>query len=1082
MHSNQDRHDSEARRIHQTLGGTTAFLRGYSAGELLLFVATGVVSLLAAAIAPPIATVPIMAGGVVLLGFLLVLHRVKPSYLWLTEWLLARLAWAFKDETYADGGEVSDVRHLSRVERIYPHAIERTDGALVGALAVEPANLALEDQEAWSNAVSSLAEFVNSGIEFPVQIYITNRELAQDEFVRAHRRRLRDADVRSRPILKRLVEHFVAENVDDAGDIDAAPIDVREYYLVTAVSDADVEGHGQASDSVLAYLAELPVVGRAFDRFQGSELTHAERRRLKEDELESRLQQLRREGSSLYRCSIDPVDSVELAELTREYWTGRQQSFEDPDAALCDFPLVHRDSMDPASPMDGDRPPSRSHDSSGDASDTSASSPEASEDRTDTDESSPSLDDVSARQQSWLVPATVDWESSYAVLDDETYVRTFWIQQFPQQPADGMFERLLLETELSVDVSIHLDPFDNDSAEDMIGDWISDMQVAQHDANSLRAEDLQADIDQGKRIRSLVRSNEASFLRTGVFLRLSADSKEALDTQTTRLRSIVKDAPSNSSLKVASRWQERGLVTVSPVGGNELGTDRMSTATNHAAGAMFPFSSNYLLMDGGVEYGLHGHNGSPVRIDPWRLETGYSELVVGMPGAGKTFGAILRHLRTMKRRGDTMLVMIDPVGGYRGLAEALDARTITVGGETRLNPLELRRSSESFLESATDASPLSAKKEEVYGHVQQFLELRGIDVGAETGVLSYAIDETYRRSDVDEGEIETHTPANSPTMTDLLEVFSAISESPDDHLQHDSASARELAAEYADQIAIALQPFRPGGAYENLSQPSEVEILEGDSDVVYVDLGEVEGSVSGIDQQTFLMQLLLSTIYQQTKAADRNVELAIDEAHYLFEDGANLDFLETAFRHQRHAGLRFVLLSQTAQEFYDSEQAERILGMCPIKVLHRLPDLDDETAEKMGLTREQRRYVRRADAGKQDLGYSQALVDVEEHGSYPIQIVGGVFERRVADYDPAAGKPTDRQTDAAASASRAFGRFVENQAGRRDAATGIPPDRADSILADHRDGEFLESADDLPDDLSTDGSPTDDQGLSGDGL
>jgi len=112
------------------------------------------------------------------------------------------------------------------------------------------------------------------------------------------------------------------------------------------------------------------------------------------------------------------------------------------------------------------------------------------------------------------------------------------------------------------------------------------------------------------------------------------------------------------------------------------------------------------------------------------------------------------------------------------------------------------------------------------------------------------------------------------------------------------------------------------------------------------------------------MQLLLSTVYQQAKKTDRNVELAIDEAHYLFEDQANLDFLETAFRHQRHAGLRMVLLSQTAQEFYETDQAEKILGMCPIKVFHKLPDLDDETADKIGLTREQRQYVRGADAGK----------------------------------------------------------------------------------------------------------------------
>jgi len=59
-------------------------------------------------------------------------------------------------------------------------------------------------------------------------------------------------------------------------------------------------------------------------------------------------------------------------------------------------------------------------------------------------------------------------------------------------------------------------------------------------------------------MRSLVRANKASFYRGGVFIRLSAESKQELDTQTTRLRSIVKDAPANCTLKVANRWQERG--------------------------------------------------------------------------------------------------------------------------------------------------------------------------------------------------------------------------------------------------------------------------------------------------------------------------------------------------------------------------------------------------------------------------------------------------------------------------------------------------------------------------------------------
>jgi len=41
-------------------------------------------------------------------------------------------------------------------------------------------------------------------------------------------------------------------------------------------------------------------------------------------------------------------------------------------------------------------------------------------------------------------------------------------------------------------------------------------------------------------MRSLVRANKASFYRGGGFIILSAESKQELDTQTTRLRSIVR--------------------------------------------------------------------------------------------------------------------------------------------------------------------------------------------------------------------------------------------------------------------------------------------------------------------------------------------------------------------------------------------------------------------------------------------------------------------------------------------------------------------------------------------------------------
>jgi len=174
MGTNTEDYEYNARKIHQSLGGTTAFFRGYTIGELMLFLAVAFVTVVAATFVPAALTIPILGLGLMLVTLLFLLHKVKPRYLWLTEWLAARLSWAIKNKEYTNGGEDnSEVRYLTRLQRVYPHAIERTDGALVGAMKVEPANMALEDDDAWAKAVQSLSEFANSTVDFPVKIYVT---------------------------------------------------------------------------------------------------------------------------------------------------------------------------------------------------------------------------------------------------------------------------------------------------------------------------------------------------------------------------------------------------------------------------------------------------------------------------------------------------------------------------------------------------------------------------------------------------------------------------------------------------------------------------------------------------------------------------------------------------------------------------------------------------------------------------------------------------------------------------------------------------------------------------------------------
>jgi len=676
----------------------------------------------------------------------------------------------------------------------------------------------------------------------------------------------------------------------------------------------------------------------------------------------------------------------------------------------------------------------------------------------------PAVSNPGQKHQSLVAPTAIDWAQDHALIDQETYARTFWVETFPEEPSNGLLERLLLDTDLRADVSIHIDPYDAQEALTVMEQWISSLQVVQSDQGQIEAEDIQHDVDQAKFIRQMVRRNYTSLFRAGVFIRITADSDEQLRKQTNKLESVLRDAPANCGIKRATRRQEDGLVTVSPIGANELGTDRLSSMTSEALGSFFPFSSNYLRMEDGIEYGTHGHNNSSLLIDPWDLETGHSELVTGMPGGGKTHGTQARAMRMMKKRPDVKQVYIDPVGDMRGSAKMLDAKTITVSGETPLNPCEMHPTPEHILEKSPDMQPVAAKKDEVYGVIENFLEARDVRLEMHSGLITFIIDTIFAESDIDSEDPSTHTPENSPNMRDFLGLLDRLQDKPEMFPGATTESSREKIRQYADELSVALHPFREGSTYGNLSQASDMKLIDDTSKAVYLDLQQVEGTGDGLGKQSFIMQLLLSTLYQQSKNMDAKVEIIIDEAHYLFNDDANLAFLNQIARHQRHAGIRLVMLSQTLQEFYDNGVAEEIAGMCPIMVHHREPDLGQETAVNAGLTSEQQYYIQTAEAGKESIGdgqgYSQALVRVDEHGDYPLTIRTTWEEKRIIDLDAHGRDVLDEVADKQSPKIQQFEEFVYTEAMQQELKQvhGLSPERAETLLNQLGEDELVDIA------------------------
>lgn len=1024
--------------IHGDLGGSTAFWRDFTLAELMLFIAPAFLALVVFGMpfVPSSLVLPIVGLLIAMETMLYALHQVRPSYYRLSEWLYVRLKWAITKEEYTHGDGNQDTASVTRLERVMPHGIERVDGAHLAAVEVTPANLALQDEGQWERAVQSLTDLTKS-LEGESKIYITTQQVDNKDFIEAHIDRLADPDVSALPILQGLLARFEAIHTDEDGSIDPDSEMHRRYYIVVSVTDSDIDELEREDYSLFRYFEGIPIFGRFCSRFTTPQIDASQREQLKRQKLDDRVTTVHRAVNSLYRCKGNVVTPFELAQVLKEYWSCRPGRYGDPEEVFGLSPISYTTDGGEQEFEEGD--------------DVEV---------VDTDTGSTRPGD---KHRGAVAPAALDWSETHAVINSETYARTFWIETFPERPSNGLLEKLLLDTTIQADISIHIDPYDSQDAVDIVSGWISELRVIENDVSNLRADDIRDDIERAKYIRDLVRRNQTSLFRAGVFIRLTADSKDALREQTNKLETVLRDSPANCSVKRATRRHKEGMVTVSPIGRNELGQDRLSAFTGEALGSLFPFSSNYLSMEGGIEYGTHGHNGSALRIDPWGLETGHSELVTGMPGGGKTHGSQARALRMMKRRKDVKQIYIDPVGDMRGSAEALGAKTVTLSGDTPLNPCEMHPTPEHILEQSPDMEPVAAKKEEVYAVIENFLEARDVDLEMHSGVITFAIGHIFEESAIDPDDPSTHTPENSPTMTDFLDFLEELEKNPGEYGISSSNKTEELVSNYAGELSVALHPFRVGSTFGNLSQDADLNLLDDGAKTVYLDLQQVEGTTDGLGKQSFVMQLLLSNIYQQAKYMDEKVEVIVDEAHYLFDDSANLSFLNQIARHQRHAGLRLVLLSQTLSEFYDEGVAEEIAKMCPIKVHHREPELDDTTAANASLTAAQQYYIQHAEAGKDSIGtgqgYSEALVRVDEQGDYPTTIETTAVEKRVIEFSAGDRAALEELiVDDAPDGIEAFEELVYSEAmeTRLTRRHGLSPEQAKRVLSGLSEDEIFE--------------------------
>ncbi|WP_251344710.1 VirB4 family type IV secretion system protein [Haloplanus halophilus] len=662
------------------------------------------------------------------------------------------------------------------------------------------------------------------------------------------------------------------------------------------------------------------------------------------------------------------------------------------------------------------------------------------------------LDDIAESHKTVTAPAAIEWETRAARVGEQ-WTTTLYIADYPDYPNDGYLSELFEMTDVQFDLTAHITPKNQERARNELQDIADDLQVDADLEQSVRSAYLQERANEAAATYKAV-ENGANVFDQGMFITVRADEKEDLRDAVQKVKSALRDDPANLTPKTAICRQDLALQSAAPIGDNEFG--RTSIALGGAVGALLSSPHNAtILEEGGVEFGIHKDNQSPVVIDPFARDNGYAMFTVGDTGSGKSFSSKQNFIRSIEQSKDRIGIILEPLNNWAGVAEALDAKRITVGGTLGLNPLEIRETPEHVQRAmGEDASPFNEKLDDAMSFLTNFFALRGISLGDRRTTLELGLKRAYKRNGITD-DISTHDNP-SPTIQDMMDVFEDMVDDPEEFVVRSDEEAGKI-KEDATWLLDQLRPFEDDGRHANLGQESDFDIR--DEKVIYLDLAQQEGSV---DSSTALtMQLLISLVYERAKVSEKEVVFYIDEARYIMQDAASLAFLETVFRHHRHHDLSIRLVTQTVDEFFEHAESEAILDQCAVKQFHRLDGMDEEWADEFGLNYAQMRFVQDAVPGNEDAGFSEALVGVD--GEWRgIQVKAMPKEKQVIDFDPTSQVRSSLPgagDDAVDTEMQEFQDELEHRATNGTNETSGPNEESDAVEAEP-DGGSTEGTND----------------------
>lgn len=442
-----------------------------------------------------------------------------------------------------------------------------------------------------------------------------------------------------------------------------------------------------------------------------------------------------------------------------------------------------------------------------------------------------------------------------------------------------------------------------------------------------------------KLLEDLQSRNERMFLVT-VLIMNTAETKRKLDNIIMQTAGIAQKY--NCALKRLDYQQEAGVMSSLPIGINQIDIQRGLTTS--ATAIFVPFTTEELFQDGeALYYGINAISNNMIMADR-KLLKNPNGLILGTPGAGKSFSAKREMTNAFLITTDDIIIC-DPEGEYSPLTEMLHGQVIHISPNSKqyVNPMDIN------LNYSEDESPVSLKADFVLSLCELIVGNKNGLEPVEKTIIDRCVRLIYRKY------LENPVPENMPILEDLYNCI----------LEQEETEAK--------RIATALEIYVKG-SLNVFNHRTNVDIS---NRLVCFDIKELGKQLKKIGM--LVVQDQVWNRVTVNRSEHRSTRYYIDELHLLLKEEQTAAYTVEIWKRFRKWGGIPTGITQNVKDLLSSREIENIFENSDfIYMLNQAGGDRQILAKQLNISPHQLSFVTNSNEGEGLLFYGNTIIPFKD--------------------------------------------------------------------------------------------------------